>query len=51
MRTRLPGAPAPCSDLSNDPSTVLRDLKAWYEEGLITETEYATKRAEVLARV
>lgn len=47
--------PAPSSaagaGADGDPRTVLRELQAWHTEGLITDEEYAAKRAEVLARV
>jgi hypothetical protein len=41
---------APHSDRA-DPSTALGDLRRLREQDLITETEYAAKRSEILARL
>lgn len=34
-----------------DPSSALRDLQRLRDEGLVTETEYAAKRSEILTRL
>ena len=42
--------PAPPASFSTHQTEQLRKLKHWYEEGLITEQEYQSKRAQILAR-
>jgi predicted component of type VI protein secretion system len=48
---RSPGASAPASPPAEDPMQRLRKLKTLLDEGLITDDEYRTKRAQILDEV
>jgi hypothetical protein len=43
--------PAPASAPSEDPKQKLTQLKEMHDEGLITEAEYESKKAEILADI
>jgi hypothetical protein len=43
--------PAATAAPAEDPTALLRKLKTLHDEGLITEDEYKTKRAEILSRM
>ena len=47
----LTGPLTPASPPQDDVASVLRKLASLREEGLLTEEEYAAKRAEVIARI
>jgi Short C-terminal domain len=46
QQTASPAAPA-----REDPAEALRTLASLHNEGLLTDEEYATKRAEIIARI
>ncbi len=50
-KKRTQVAPAPASLATDDTQTKLQNLKKMLEDGLITETDYETKKADLLARL
>jgi Short C-terminal domain len=47
----MAGAPAPPAQQQGDVAAVLRKLASLHDEGLLTDEEFAAKRAEVIARI
>jgi Short C-terminal domain len=47
----IAAAPAPSARQQDDLATILRKLASLHDEGLLTDDEFATKRAEVIARI
>jgi hypothetical protein len=47
----LAAAPAPSAQQQDDAGAVLRKLASLHSEGLLTDDEFAAKRAEVIARI
>jgi hypothetical protein len=47
----MAGAPAPPAQQQDDVAAVLRKLASLHDEGLLTDEEFAAKRAEVIARI
>ncbi len=50
-KKRTQVAPAPASLASDDTQTKLQNLKKMLDDGLITETDYETKKTDLLARL
>jgi hypothetical protein len=47
----IAAAPAPSARQQDDLATILRKLASLHDEGLLTDDEFAAKRAEVIARI
>lgn len=47
----MAGAPAPPAQQQDDVAAILRKLATLHGEGLLTDEEFAAKRAEVIARI
>lgn len=47
----MAGAPASRDQQQEDVAAVLRKLASLHDEGLLTDEEFAAKRAEVIARI
>jgi hypothetical protein len=47
----MAAAPAPPARQQEDLATILRKLASLHDEGLLTDEEFAAKRAEVIARI
>ncbi len=47
----LAGKPAVPAQQQDDTAAILRKLASLHDEGLLSDEEYAAKRAEVIARI
>lgn len=47
----MAGTPAPAAQPQDDMAAILRKLASLHDEGLLTDEEFAVKRAEVIARI
>ncbi|HEY3956383.1 MAG TPA: SHOCT domain-containing protein [Streptosporangiaceae bacterium] len=47
----MAGTPAPAAQPQDDMAAILRKLASLHDEGLLTDEEFAAKRAEVIARI
>jgi hypothetical protein len=47
----MAGTPAPAAQPQDDVAAILRKLASLHDEGLLTDEEFAAKRAEVIARI